>query len=75
VAVVCAVLLVILLIKYTKHPKPIDGVDYFSDKEFVKIKKKNAKGKAEEAAENNIENEDKIEMPEVVQNGGSRNDK
>ena len=35
-ALVCAVLLVILLVKYTKHPKPIDGVDYFSELELKK---------------------------------------
>lgn len=28
-AVVCAVLLVVLLNKYIKHPKPIEGVDFF----------------------------------------------
>ncbi|MBQ6268156.1 MAG: prolipoprotein diacylglyceryl transferase [Clostridia bacterium] len=32
-ALVCAVVLVTLWIKYTKHPKPIDGVDYFSEQE------------------------------------------
>lgn len=29
---VCFTLLVILLIKYTKHPKPIEGVDFFPEK-------------------------------------------
>ncbi|MGN0443288.1 MAG: prolipoprotein diacylglyceryl transferase [Acutalibacteraceae bacterium] len=31
-ASVCFVLLVIFLIKYTKHPKPIEGVDFFPEK-------------------------------------------
>lgn len=33
-ALVCAVLLVALIIKYKKHPKPIDGVDYFTELEL-----------------------------------------
>lgn len=32
--VVCAAALIVLLVKYTKHPKPIEGVDYFTD-EFI----------------------------------------
>ena len=28
---VCLVLLVVFWVKYTRHPKPIDGVDYYSD--------------------------------------------
>lgn len=42
-AAVCLVLLVILLIKYTKHPKPIEGVDFFpakTEKELAAEKKK-----------------------------------
>ncbi len=35
--VVCAVLLIVLLIKYTKNPKPIDGIDYFSELELQKV--------------------------------------
>ena len=31
-ASVCFVLLVAFLIKYTKHPKPIEGVDFFPEK-------------------------------------------
>lgn len=30
-AAICFVVLLALWIKYTKHPKPIDGIDYFSD--------------------------------------------
>lgn len=35
-AFVCAVLLVVLIIEYKKHPKPIDGVDYFTELELKK---------------------------------------
>ena len=35
-ALVCAVLLVALIIKYKKHPKPIDGIDYFTELELKK---------------------------------------
>lgn len=44
--VVCAVLLVTLLIKYTKNPKPIEGIDYFpplSEKEQEAQRKKQEK--------------------------------
>ena len=35
-ALICAVLLVALIIKYKKHPKPIDGVDYYTELELKK---------------------------------------
>ena len=35
--VVCATLLVILFVKYTKHPKPIEGVDYFPEEDVKKV--------------------------------------
>lgn len=44
IALICAILLVVLLIKFTKHPKPIDGVDFFLEEEL--------KAKAEAAKEN-----------------------
>lgn len=31
-AVVCLCILIILMVKYTKNPKPIEGVDYFPEK-------------------------------------------
>jgi len=40
---VCGTLLVTLTIKYTKHPKPIEGIDYFppkTEKELIAEKKK-----------------------------------
>ena len=36
IALVCAVLLVVLLIKFKKNPRPIDGVDYFLELELQK---------------------------------------
>lgn len=43
---ICGVLLVTLTIKYTKHPKPIEGIDYFppkSEKELEAERKKQEK--------------------------------
>ena len=46
IVAVCAVLLAVLLIKYKKNPKPIEGVDYFDkdveEKRAAKEKKKAA---------------------------------
>ena len=45
----CAVLLVVFLIKYTKNPKPIEGVDYFTEIPLYRFKRKAADAnKAEE---------------------------
>lgn len=41
--VVCGIMLTVLLIKYTKNPKPIEGIDYFppkTEKELAAEKKK-----------------------------------
>ena len=35
-AVVCIVILICLLVKFKKHPKPIDGIDYFLEDELKK---------------------------------------
>ncbi len=53
--VVCAALLVILLIKYTKNPKPIEGIDYFPEEESAKVEEasENAEEKAAEVIEEN----------------------
>lgn len=59
-AVVCAILLIILLRKYKKHPKPIDGVDFFSEENFVPI---GAKKKQAEMTKNLAE---KAETTEAV---------
>lgn len=50
-ATVCLILLVVLLVKYKKNPKPIEGIDYFppkTEKELEAEKKLKAK-KAEKA--------------------------
>ena len=50
--VVCAVLLIVLLIKYTKNPKPIEGIDYFSELELQKASATSAEDiKTEETVE------------------------
>ena len=46
--IVCAVLLVVLLIKYTNNPKPIEGVDYFNEIPLYRFKRKAADAKKEE---------------------------
>jgi hypothetical protein len=46
-ALACLVALIVLLIKYTKNPKPIDGVDFFLEEE---LKKQAEAQKVQEAA-------------------------
>lgn len=48
---VCAVLLVIFLIKYTKNPKPIEGIDYYVEP-VPFFKKKDDKKKAADNIDN-----------------------
>ena len=45
---VCAVLLAALLIKYTKNPKPIEGVDYFPEIPLYRFRRKAADAKKAE---------------------------
>lgn len=54
-AAVCLTLLIILWVKYTKHPKPIDGVDFFLE-EQLKAEKAAAQGESEEAQTQEVEN-------------------
>ena len=49
--VACTVLLVVLVIKYKKNPKPIDGVDFFMEEELKKAKEEKAEKETEEKAE------------------------
>ncbi len=44
--VVCGVLLIIFTVKYTKNPKPIEGVDYFREIPLYRHRKKAAEAKA-----------------------------
>ncbi len=72
IVAVCGVLLVALLIKFTKHPKPIEGVDYFpplTEKELAAQKKKEEKKalkkqKKEEAKADAEDNSEKSENGE-----------
>ncbi len=57
IAAVSLVLLVFFTIKYTKNPKPVEGIDYFiagkekvSKEEFLEIKRKKKEEKAGKAA-------------------------
>ncbi len=77
IVAVCGILLVALLIKFTKHPKPIEGVDYFpplTEKELAaqkkkeekkalkKQKKEDAKVDAEEYSEKSENGEDEYDV-------------
>lgn len=53
-ASVCFVILTALLIKFKKHPKPIDGVDFFLEEELKKQAQQNEE-KAETAEEINTD--------------------
>lgn len=44
--IICGTLLVIFTVKYTKHPKPIEGVDYFNEVPLYRHRKKAADAKA-----------------------------
>lgn len=44
--VVCGTLLIIFTVKYTKNPKPIEGVDYFREVPLYRNRKKKAEAKA-----------------------------
>lgn len=59
--IVCAILLTVLLLKYTKHPKPIEGVDYFLDEKPVKadVEENTNTEETEEFTENLNEAEEK----------------
>lgn len=52
--VICAILLTALLVKYTKHPKPIEGVDYFLDEKPVKAEIEEDADPEEKAGEQSL---------------------
>lgn len=60
-AVVCTVLLIVLLRKYKKNPKPIEGIDYFPAEEIDKKKDEN-KNHKEIGTVDLTENEEKKEI-------------
>ncbi|MBQ4627293.1 MAG: prolipoprotein diacylglyceryl transferase [Clostridia bacterium] len=59
---VCTVLLVSLLIKYTKNPKPIEGIDYFVEEQ---------KGKSETHEDNEISGEPEVREEAVTKESES----
>ena len=61
--VVCTALLIALLIKYKKNPKPIDGIDYFLEEE-LKAKSEEEKDSGEEQTEETAQED----IKENVQN-------
>ncbi len=56
IVLVCGVLLTVLMIKYTKHPKPVEGVDYFPPKteKELKAEEKKLQKKKERAERKNV---------------------
>ncbi len=60
--IVCAALLVVLLIKYTKNPKPIEGIDYF-------VEEKKAEAVTEEKEETVSEEKTEKEIKESESDG------
>lgn len=62
--IVCGVLLIYNLIKYTKNPKPIEGIDYFpalSEKEMAEKIKKDEKKEKRKAFIKSIKNKKETE--------------
>ncbi|MBQ7595958.1 MAG: prolipoprotein diacylglyceryl transferase [Clostridia bacterium] len=62
VAATCLVLLIVLTSKYKKHPKPIDGIDYFMEEELLKqeealLQESDDNEDAEELTQEDTENE------------------
>ena len=51
IVLACLAALIVLTVKYKKHPKPIDGIDYFSEEELNK--EENSKNE-ETADESNV---------------------
>ena len=53
--VVCGTLLVVFTVKYTKNPKPIEGIDYFVEEKTAKAEE-TTESKEEESGEETAEN-------------------
>lgn len=73
IVLVCLVLLVTLLIKYKKNPKPIEGIDYYVEPvPFFNTKKKSEKAQHEEITKDesikNSENTENIDKSESIEN-------
>lgn len=68
-ASVCLILLTVFFIKFTKHPKPIEGIDYFpakSEKELEEERKKQEKKQAKQKLKNQKIRNGKIVPEEEV---------
>lgn len=71
--VVCGILLTIFYIKYTLHPKPIEGIDYFREIPLYRYNKKAAD--ARKAADELIEKAEKAEAEAEAGKDGEDADK
>lgn len=71
--VVCGILLTIFCIRYTQHPKPIEGVDYFNEIPLYRYNKKAAD--ARKAADELIEKAEKAEEAAEAGKDGEDADK
>lgn len=71
--VVCGILLTIFYIKYTLHPKPIEGIDYFKEIPLYRYNKKAAE--ARKAADELIEKAEKAEAEAEAGKDGENADK
>ena len=62
IVIVCTVLMIVMVVKYTKNPKPIEGVDFYTEpvpllkKNREKLAKAQAEAKAQEVNEDVHEN-------------------
>ncbi len=83
IVVVCAVLLVVLLIKHIKNPQPIDGVDFFLEEELKKKKEEEkaeeteeakVKEKTEESSEETAEEQTESEEEQAAEEKGENED-
>lgn len=60
-AAVCLVLLIVLTAKYKKHPKPIDGIDYFMEEELLRQQEEKEQSEEPETETEKEENETEVE--------------
>lgn len=69
--IICAVLLAIFTVKYTVTPKPIEGIDYFTEIPLYRYNKKaaDARKAADELAEKARKAEEEAEAAKDTENG------
>ena len=63
IVLVCLAALIAVTVKYKKNPKPIDGIDYFSEEESAKVSEEESDEQSEYAVETQVgeENTDEKE--------------